>query len=109
MNREILLSKASVSNAQLPQQQIPSITNRFDNSAQHLNTASSIGSDNVFDASFSELIKKVDKLSPVSAVAAAKRPFEGVDISVDMSHTERGRLQEYLDSKNQETSPAIPE
>lgn len=69
-------------------------------------TASSFGSDNVFEASFSQLLNKVEKMSPATA---SQRPFDGVDISVDMSEAERKKLQDYLNSQKSDSATTAVE
>lgn len=92
MYREILLSKKVPLPANSPVVNTPLRAYNEDN--HDLATASSIGSDNVFDASFEQLIHKVDKLTP------PKNPFEDINISVDMTNGERRLVAKNLAARN---------
>lgn len=102
MFREILLTNKVPAPKAAASTSISKTLNRDGNE-----TASSIGSDNVFEASFSQLLNKVEKMSP--ATASHRAPFEGVDISVDMSQAERKKLQDYLNSQKSDSATTAVE
>lgn len=89
MYREILLSKKVPPPTKLPVGNNPLI--RLSEDGRGMTTASSIGSDNVFDASFNQPRSQVDDLTPNS-----RKLFDGIDISLDMSPAERQLLIKHL-------------
>lgn len=105
MYRQILLSSSNLQAIKEPQ---------LSNNNRHqseLNSASTNVSDNVFDMDFETLNRQVKNTfsTPKIASSSRNRPFEGVDISVDMSESERERLKDYMafneSSESKSTEP----